>query len=277
MKVLEFLKKNFVSGLVTAITVDSYRRTVYSHERDIRVMKLKNLAEIDNLKEQHNLDKEQLTEEIKDRLNTKFQDELKNKEATEEMKKDLLDISKKYNELQEDSTVLESKLTKVNSKLENGKFDKDETVESLTNLKNSYSTKLNELNEQKDIYVDKILDVINQSDTKSNVFDFLSDFIVNFQSIVDQLGLEQLVAIFNIVGFCTVIVNLNNISILLIGDYLIEKLNLEVKYPKLTKLIRIKQKLNKGFLTFYLAFLYLLLIIYILGNIYMLVLKYFVN
>lgn len=73
-----------------------------------------------------------------------------------------------------------------------------------------------------------------------------------------------------------VLVTIFNLSTVLIGDYLIERLKLEDKFPKLSKYIRIKQRLNKGYLTFYNVLLYIITITCILCNIYMLLLKYYV-
>ena len=69
---------------------------------------------------------------------------------------------------------------------------------------------------------------------------------------------------------------ITNLSTLLIGDYLIDKLKLENKFPKLSKYIRIKQNLNKNYLIFNIIILYVITIIYILCNIYMLILKYLI-
>ena len=73
-----------------------------------------------------------------------------------------------------------------------------------------------------------------------------------------------------------ILLTLFNISLLLIGDFVINKLSLNTKYPKLSKYIKIKQTLNKGYLIFYIILLFLITIIYIIYNIYMLVPKYYI-
>ena len=93
---------------------------------------------------------------------------------------------------------------------------------------------------------------------------------------MDTLSLEQLVALFNIIGYTAILMTLISLSSLTIGDYLIEKLNLESKYPKLSKLIKLKQNLNKHYLMFYTIMLYIISILCILANIYILILKYLI-
>ena len=55
----------------------------------------------------------------------------------------------------------------------------------------------------------------------------------------------------------------------------IDKLKLDIKYPKFAKYIKIKQSLNKHYLMLYFVLFYFIIIIFIIGNIYMLLLKYF--
>ena len=139
-------------------------------------------------------------------------------------------------------------------------------------MKTYYSNELEKLAKVKDTYVKEIQDSINKADISS----FLSDFIKNYQSFVDQLSLDQLVALFNIIGFGMLLSTLFSISTLLIGDYLIDKLQLDIKYPKISKYIKLKQRLNKHYLMFYMTMLFIISIVFILANVYMFLLKYFV-
>lgn len=125
----------------------------------------------------------------------------------------------------------------------------------------------------------EILDHIDHNrkgSSQSNFIDTLSELITQVQSVVDTLSLEQLVALFNISFNVTMLFTLTSISTLLIGDYLINKLNLDKNYPKLAKIILFKKALNKHYLNFYILLFYIVLIVSIMGNLYMLLLKYFV-
>ena len=160
----------------------------------------------------------------------------------------------------------------MNNKLNDGNLTSSENAENINLMKTYYSNELEKVAKVKYTYVKEIQDSINKADISS----FLSDFIKNYQSFVDQLSLDQLVALFNIIGFGMLLSTLFSISTLLIGDYLIDKLQLDIKYPKISKYIKLKQRLNKHYLMFYMTMLFIISIVFILANVYMFLLKYFV-
>jgi hypothetical protein len=139
-------------------------------------------------------------------------------------------------------------------------------------MKTYYNNELSRLNTQKNDLVKELQEVINKSDVSG----FIKDFIETYKNFVDQLSLEQLVALFNIIGFLMIFFTLISITTLLIGDYLIEKFKLNDKYPKIYKYIKFKQTLNKHYMMFYFIIFYIIVIVYILANFYMLLIKYFI-
>lgn len=138
-----------------------------------------------------------------------------------------------------------------------------------------YSQELQKLEGTKNEYVRDLTDLINNT-SKSDVFSVFSDFIKNYQNFLEGLSLEQIVALVNIIGYFMLITSITSISTLLLGEYLLSHLKLEVRYPKLAKYIKMKEKLNKGYLMYYIISLYIILILGISVNIYMFSLKYFV-
>ena len=175
-------------------------------------------------------------------------------------------------EVDREISTVKTKINDLNNKLNDGNLTSSENAENINLMKTYYSNELEKLAKVKDTYVKEIQDSINKADISS----FLSDFIKNYQSFVDQLSLDQLVALFNIIGFGMLLSTLFSISTLLIGDYLIDKLQLDIKYPKISKYIKLKQRLNKHYLMFYMTMLFIISIVFILANVYMLLLKYFV-
>ena len=175
-------------------------------------------------------------------------------------------------EVNQEISTVKNKINDLNNKLNDGNLTSSENAENINLMKTYYSNELEKLAKVKDTYVKEIQDSINKADISS----FLSDFIKNYQSFVDQLSLDQLVALFNIIGFGMLLSTLFSISTLLIGDYLIDKLQLEIKYPKISKYIKLKQRLNKHYLMFYMTMLFIISIVFILANVYMFLLKYFV-
>lgn len=175
-------------------------------------------------------------------------------------------------EVDQEISTVKTKINDLNNKLNDGNLTSSENAENINLMKTYYSNELEKLAKVKDTYVKEIQDSINKADISS----FLSDFIKNYQSFVDQLSLDQLVALFNIIGFGMLLSTLFSISTLLIGDYLIDKLQLDIKYPKISKYIKLKQRLNKHYLMFYMTMLFIISIVFILANVYMFLLKYFV-
>jgi hypothetical protein len=179
--------------------------------------------------------------------------------------------------------VLESEISRVKSVLDNidlqlntKNFNIGENMETLNNKQKYYSNELNNLIVKKDENVNELLDNINSIINNSDLSSYLSDIMEKYNSILSTLSLDQTVALFNILGFFMILVTIFNLTTVFIGDYLIDRLKLENKYPKLTKYIKFKQNLNKGYLTFYYVILYIITIIFILCNIYMIFLKYLI-
>ena len=90
-----------------------------------------------------------------------------------------------------------------------------------------------------------------------------------------MLSSEQLVILFNLAGYVSLILVMTNITTLLIGDHLIKYFNLETKYPKIASYIKYKQTINKFYLKFYISYFYFLIIIIISVNIFMFTYDYF--
>ena len=137
--------------------------------------------------------------------------------------------------------------------------------------------RLNTLRDSLPYGIKDLQNVIDNIDTgRTEIFGWVFDLIEKYQKFLTSLTLDQLVALFNIFVNIMILTTLTSIVIVLIGDYLINKLNLEVRYPKLAKYIRLKEKLNKHYLIIYIVIFYIIVFLSIIGNIYMLFLKYFI-
>jgi hypothetical protein len=174
--------------------------------------------------------------------------------------------SNRLTDVQESIKILQDKLNIVQDKLNSNTFNLGETKDFLITDKTYLNSELIKLDETKNNSIKELQDISNKSD----MFSYLNDLLDIYRNFTYQLDLPQLVALVNIIGYVTILSTLFSITILLIGDYLIDKLKLEIKYPKLARFIRLKQTLNKGYLIFYLTFLYIISVAFIIGNIYML-------
>ena len=264
MKITELLKKYFFPGLIGALIIDIFNRQIINYNKELLELKLKSEQELLELK----LKSEQ---EIKEWLDN-IQVETENQS---ELHNEIISKASDFSNIENEIEKITNKLNDINGNLETQNLQPEETVEQLINLKKLYFQKLNELNNEKDKQIIDIKDIIDNLD-KSDISQLFKEFIEKYQNIIENLNLEQLVAVFNIIGDFMFLMTLTTICTILIGDILIDKLNLDIKFPKLAKYIKIKKNLNKHYLIFYIILFYILIIVFIICNIYMLILKYFI-
>ena len=104
---------------------------------------------------------------------------------------------------------------------------------------------------------------------ENNILGPLYDFIDSYQKMLSTLSTEQLGCLSNGLGFILVFSAFTSIVTILFGEYIINKLQLETKYPKLARFIQIRQKFNKYFIIYNIIFIYFVLIAFICLNIFM--------
>ena len=144
-------------------------------------------------------------------------------------------------------------------------IDDIETTKNLEDKSNSLSAKFYDNNKN-------ILEKVNNSD----ILSIISNLIDNYYSWLATLGPEKILAVFNIIIDSVLFVNLFSVFSLLMGEHLIQFFKLELKYPKLANLIRIKNKVTKYYKTMYLLIYIFFLIFALLGNLFALFAEYFV-
>lgn len=254
MKVFDFLKKYLAPGILGAITVDSYRRQLISERQGALQEALRNKSERELANEiwQEKIMHQNLSNGLQARNN-----------AIEELDKN---ISNK-----------EKLCETLTDKLNNNNFTNGETADSVKMWLNYHKEELVKLNDNRTNVYKDLCKYINDNVKKSDTFDWISDLIEKYQSFLNNLSLDQIVALFNIICEIMILMALTSICILLIGESLINKLNLDTRYPRLSKYIRMKEKLNKYYLKYYIILLYTIVILCLCGNIYMFVLKYFID
>lgn len=165
----------------------------------------------------------------------------------------------------------------LTDKLNTKNFSNGENAESVKTWLNYQKSELVKLNKDKDEKMNELCKYINDNVKKSDTFDWFNDLIEKYQSFLNNLSLDQIVALFNIICEIMILMALTSICILLIGDFLINKFNLDTRYPRLSKYIRMKEKLNKYYLKYYIILLYIIVILCLCGNIYMFLLRYLID
>ena len=254
MKVFDFLKKYLAPGILGAITVDSYSRQIINERKSAVQEALRNKSERELAKEvwEENIIHQNMSNGLQARNN-----------AIEEINKNISNKEKLYETLTE----------KLNTK----NFSNGENAESVNTWLNYQKSELVKLNKDKDEKMNELCKYINDNVKKSDTFDWFNDLIEKYQSFLNNLSLDQIVALFNIICEIMILMALTSICILLIGDFLINKFNLDTRYPRLSKYIRMKEKLNKYYLKYYIILLYIIVILCLCGNIYMFLLRYLID
>lgn len=97
--------------------------------------------------------------------------------------------------------------------------------------------------------------------------------INKYQEILSTLTTDLIVIVFNLIGLFLLISIITNIVILLLGNSLIDRFQLDIKFPKVSKYIKIKQELNKNYLILYFVSFYVMSFLIVISNIYMFLLN----
>nr|YP_009649296.1 hypothetical protein [Rhizopogon salebrosus]QDA23211.1 hypothetical protein [Rhizopogon salebrosus] len=105
---------------------------------------------------------------------------------------------------------------------------------------------------------------INSKNNNNFTESFLNLFN-NLYNIIESMSMHQKLAYLHISGSFIILLSLFSILTIFYGDYLIIKLNLENKYPKLTKFIKLRRKFQQYYilLDVIISIIILLIIIYI--------------
>jgi len=179
-----------------------------------------------------------------------------------------LEIIEESNNLRKDVEVLEQKLrnsveikrelqTKYSENSEDPAInDKIQEVintgEEIQNMYESVNTKF-------DSFINKINTLLNNSN-KSQYFDSL-------QSFFDGLNYEQNLAIVHISGSMFILFSLISIISIIYGDKLIIFFDLENRFPKIAKFIKIRRKFQQYYLLMNIVLIIIVLLIIICINI----------
>jgi hypothetical protein len=190
-------------------------------------------------------------------LNNKYQDLLKDKLTESEIEKII--SNEKMKNLVEEMNKLKSKLsnkTSINENVENSNTILDE----LTDINQTFKNSNNQLNS----YVEVIEKYVN-SKNNNNFTDSFMNLIHDLNNIINSMTLEQNLAFINISASFFILFSMFSILFIFYGDYLIIKLNLETKFPRLAKLIQLRRKFQHFYilLDITISIIFLLLIIYL--------------
>lgn len=157
-----------------------------------------------------------------------------------------------------------NKVTFTNKELVDANIVNSSQLVEVTTTANSVSENLT--------YSQNTFNVTNISDSyinESNILGIFTEFTDFVKQNLSTLNSEQLACLFNSLGFLMIFFTLTSIVTVLFGDFLIDKLQLETRYPKLAKFIKIRRTVSKYSLLFNIVLIYLIVLIFIYVNISM--------
>jgi hypothetical protein len=213
---------------------------------------------------------------------------MKNEEALEEANKKAEEIIQMLNTKLAASTdrldncvknVMDysEKMDKITKQIINNTVDPKDIEALKSNLK-LYKQMYDEAVKKQEIAINEVRSLSSTNDpniVKSDLSDLFNNLIDNYREFLSTLSSEQMVIVFNLLGYIMLLFTLTSITTLLIGDQLIKNFKLDTNYPKLAKYIKLKQTLNKYYLRFYIVLFYILLLLLISINIFMFSFEYF--
>ena len=103
---------------------------------------------------------------------------------------------------------------------------------------------------------------------ESNVFSPIVDYFQQLNEFLSGLTLEQHACFVNGLGFFLVFLTLNSLVSAYLGNKLIQYFKLDLRFPRLAKIIEYRIKFQNYYLIFNITLLYFTTIFFIIVNIY---------
>jgi len=148
--------------------------------------------------------------------------------------------------------------------LKQSNLDSDKKVELTGDLSRTMERKSELLSR----VADEVKSINDTFATKSMIGDDWFNITI-FREFLSSLSAEQLGCLFNVIGLSLILVIINSIILIYFGNKIIEYMDLESKYPKLARFIKIRRKLIDKYIKFQTIYIYVLCIIWISVNVYM--------
>ena len=166
--------------------------------------------------------------------------------------------------ISDQNKVIESILDKYNSQLELSSNRILRKIELIKNLKEDKqnSLDLEQLNSQSEVInkevenfsniLNNIINEISKNNSnnfiRENFIALIKDFITNWNNMLTQLTLEQTICLGNLVSSVFILLCILNILYIMYSNFLLDYFNLETKFPKLSRLFKIRVHFRRYYL-----------------------------
>jgi hypothetical protein len=168
---------------------------------------------------------------------------------------------------------LDHAVSKFRTSLEKGN-NTQEAVSTLEKDTRDFSNNISEVQSSLEKGVSKLMELINQKGSGGNSGNIGSsllgdvDIMSPFLNIYSNLSLFEVLGLTHIFLGMFMLTNLQGVISILFGDYIIEKYNLETKYPRFSKVFKVRKKVSKYSLIISLALLLISILVLIGFNVY---------
>jgi hypothetical protein len=188
------------------------------------------------------------------------------REAQEAYKNKLLELSEKDKSLSVGELVFEIKKAKLEVKVDNLKQAANEYEKYGDAFDKNPSNYNKEMVKESRKKLDEALDNVKNS----SFFEYFNTIYENYLNYLSSLTPDKIVAVFNIIMNGLILSSFFTILSILLSEQMINRFTFLEKYPKILKLLRMRNYVNKKINKFYLVMHLILIIFGILGNIYIL-------
>jgi hypothetical protein len=125
------------------------------------------------------------------------------------------------------------------------------------------------INNDELIRSNKKLDDSFEEIQKLDISEFLSSLYNKYSEFLDTLTPDKIVCLFNIIVEGLILSSFLSVLSIMLSENIINKIGFLEKYPRILKLIKLRNNINKKVVKIYLLLHFIIIIFGILGNIYM--------
>lgn len=244
MKWWQVVSRHIGKGILTGMAVDSWRRSV--------------IADIERKRRENESPQGPGFAETSDRI--------LNQDENLKLTGKVIEARDSYSEVE----IIKSKVEALKNKISNNTLGPGETQQMIQSDLLRYKEEQLRATAKYDLHNKDLFEYIDKIRQK-DIFDGFWDFLENYKVFLDTLSLDQKVALINLIGYITLLSSSISIVLILGANYIINRLNLESKFPWLNRFIRVREKVSSITLKLYILSFFLVIFIYLGLNIYMLI------
>ena len=104
---------------------------------------------------------------------------------------------------------------------------------------------------------------------KLDISEYLNSLYNKYSEFLDTLNPDKIVCLFNIIIDGLILSSFISVLSIMLSENIINKIGFLEKYPRLLKLLKLRNNINKKVSKFYLLMHFIIIILGILGNIFM--------